>query len=158
MTTQAKRKAVSAATADESSRPKDKAAATEGKRRKKPKRVRSEQAEWCVCAHCQPEAVPAKRICCGNAPADCYAVTEAAEIQALLQLVDADIAAHPDLWTTTPPPASVAVMTNRQKRMVCYRKLFRLRVGIGRQGHKVPQPSCCRAPIDNQYPRAAGHP
>ena len=87
-----------------------------------------------------------------RAPADCEAVTLAAEIQALLQLVDDDIAAHPDLWTRTAPPASVAVMTNKQKRMVCYRKLFRLRRGIGRQGQKEAQPSCCRVPIDNQYP------
>ena len=156
MTTRDKRKTVSEATADESSRPKGKAGldvkATEGKRRKKPKRLCSKQAEWCVCAHCQPEAEPAKRICCGNAPADCEAVTEAAEIQALLQLVDADIAAHPDLWTSTAPPASVAVMTNQQKRMVCYRKLFRLRLGIEVRGQKVGLPSCCRARINNQYP------
>jgi hypothetical protein len=121
-------------------------------RRKKPKEAGSKLPEWCVCSHCVPEVVVAKRVCCMFAPALCDAVTHATEIQALLHLTHADIAAHPDLWTRTPPPASVAVMTNLQKRLVCYRKLFRLLTGIGRQGHWSVLPSCCRAPIGNAYP------
>ena len=122
-----------------------------GRRRKKPKGGSSRQ-EWCVCAHCPPETDPAKRICCLHTPAQCDSVTNAAGIQALLHLTNADIAAHPDLWTTTASPASVPVMTNPQKRLLCYRKLFRLLVGIGQQGHQVALPSCCRAPITNLYP------
>ena len=123
-----------------------------GRRRKKPKAASCREVEWCVCSHCQPETDPAKRVCCLQTPAQCDSITNAVGITALLHLTNADIAAHPDLWTTTAPPASVAAMTNPQKRMVCYRKLFRLLFGIGQVGYQVVLPSCCRAPINNLYP------
>jgi hypothetical protein len=122
------------------------------RRRKEPAQVGLRQPEWCVCGNCVPEVAPSKRVCCDQAPAHCDAVSDAAEIHALLHLTNADIAAHPDLWTVTAPPVSVLVMTNPQKRIVCYRKLFRLRIGIGTQGHKVALPSCCRSAINTAYP------
>ena len=117
-----------------------------------PKKDIQKSVIWCTCDHCVPEVDPAKRVCCGQIPATCDAVTNAMAIQGLLVLTYNEIVTNPDLWYQTGPPASVAVMTNRQKRALCYRKLFRLLYGVGQQGNKVPLPSCCRVPINNTYP------
>ena len=42
--------------------------------------------------------------------------------------------------------------TNKQKRLVCYHKLYRFLYGVGRYGVRVALPSCCVLRIQNQFP------
>ena len=79
------------------------------------------------------------------------ALTHAQDIQDLMVIANHDIAGNLDLWTRTAPPTNVAAMTNPEKRMLCYRKLFRVLHGIGRLHQQLILPSCCRAPIDRLY-------
>ena len=72
-------------------------------------------------------------------------------INELIVLVDSDIAAEADLFKRSGLPASVEVMTNTQKRILSYRKLFRFLVGCGKVNEKVKLPSCCRARIVSAY-------
>ena len=73
------------------------------------------------------------------------------EITQLLTLTDEDLGEHAAVFSRSAVP-SLDNLTPAQCRLVCYRKLFRLLVGIGTTGVRLVLPSCCREPIDNTYP------
>jgi hypothetical protein len=81
---------------------------------------------------------------------ECLGEIHGEAIAELMVLKDVDITANTDLFKRG-LPASVSVMTNAQKRLLSYRKLFRLLFGIGRAKSKVKLPSCCRAHIVAKY-------
>ena len=56
-----------------------------------------------------------------------------------------------DMFASTQNRGCYQVL-NTLDSQVCYRKLFRLLVGVGTTGLKVTLPSCCRAVIDNTHP------
>lgn len=107
--------------------------------------------EWCVCQRCQVETKVEKQVCCGESPAGCLSVALAQELVDVVSLVDADLVTHGACLTGQRPP-NIAQATPVQKRLLCYRKLFRVVHGIGTTNVQVPLASCCRAIIDQAYP------
>jgi hypothetical protein len=125
---------------------------TAGRKKRKRHHKKAKVPVWCVCGHCVAEANPLKRVCCMCPPPACLSIVNGPAIVTLLTLHDAEIWQNLDLYPNTGPPANVLVMTNQQRRELCYRKLFRLLLVIGTRGVQVMLPSCCRAPINVQYP------
>ena len=58
---------------------------------------------------------------------------------------------------TGPPVKSFIECNNKQKRLVCYHKLFRFLYGIGITGVRIELPPCCVLRIQNEY-RDLRHP
>merc|ERR1719397_2361185 len=56
----------------------------------------------------------------------------------------------PDEYTG--PPVTISQkLTNKQKRLILYHKLFRYLYGVGQQGVRVVLPTCCVLRIQNTY-------
>ena len=103
-----------------------------------------------MCSRCQAEVVQRKQICCNLNPSSCLRLVHLNDLNNLVNLVQGDFDQNAVLFDTGAPQIGAA--TNAQKRLVCYRKLFRLLHGIGLTGIKVGLPSCCRVMIDTTYP------
>ena len=99
------------------------------------------------------EVQQAKQVCCGQEPDDCMSLADDVN-DALDNLVDEDITANPDLFTTTVAPDSIQDCQPNQLRLLCYRKCFRIVFGVGVTGQKLVLPSCIRNVISQQYPDA----
>ena len=81
--------------------------------------------------------------------ADCLSVACSHEIHDVLAgLCEDDLATHGAVFSQTAVPESIADCTPAQKRILCYRKLFRLFHGVGETGVKVALPSCVRAGVN----------
>ena len=108
--------------------------------------------DWCVCDNCVQEP-PRKQVCCGRDPANCWSVTTADELNdAVVNLTDDDLNTEAALFTSTAPPESIAAASPAQKRLLCYRKIFRIFHGIGQLGVQVNMPSCVRKSVPLMYP------
>ena len=122
---------------------------------KKRRRKMIRRPDWCVhhCRRCQHEVDPVKQSCCETRVAgECLSQIHAADIVDVVDLSDGDIHAFNHVWTETDPPASIAVASNTQRRLIAYGKLFRVIHGTGMHRVQVTLPSCCRAPIDAAFP------
>ena len=103
-----------------------------------------------MCRRCQVEAEARKQICCNLNGGICLRLVHSAELISIVNLNQEDFDNNSVLFRSGVPQLGAA--TNPQKRLVCYRKMFRLLHGVGLTGHKVGLPSCCRAVIDTTYP------
>ena len=80
-------------------------------------------------------------------------VTEAYTINdAVLNLNDDDINVEVSVFTSTASPDSIGSATPAQKRLLYYRKFFRIFHGIGMVGNQVDLPSCVRKSEPSTYP------
>ena len=104
-----------------------------------------------MCTNCQAEAQPRKQVCCNFSFNYCLSREHSQELNDLVILTQSDFDNNAAVFTSGAVP-QIGAATNAQKRLVCYRKLFRLLVGVGTTGLKVTLPSCCRAVIDNTHP------
>ena len=102
----------------------------------------------CICTFCVIESNHTMQVCCYEST--CVTISQI--FNDLLLLTADDLAVNPDIFSRTGVPASIAVMTNKQKRLLAYRKAFRLLIGIGRTGEHVILPSCVRNLVKSIFP------
>ena len=117
----------------------------------------SESPEWCICTRCPVETNARRQVCCEQPEGYCFTATMAEELAPCLDLTVDDIQANGNLWRRGPPPESVEAMTPAQKRLIAYRKLFRVLHGIGTGGVQVVTPSCCRHAVSMAFPNEQEH-
>ena len=92
-------------------------------------------------------------VCCGFSPSDCLSVINSSEINdALMGLCDDDIQANGDLFSKTEVPESLEDCSPAQRRLLSYRKVFRIIEGVGKKGRKVKLPSCVRKGVTLFFP------
>jgi hypothetical protein len=108
---------------------------------------------WCVCNHCAVETDPRKKICWCLLGNNCTSTVNSQEINDVMTMLNDDnIEEHKSIFTQTAIPLSINVCEPNQKRLICYRKLFRLLHGVGQTGNKVMLPSCVRLQVSTFFP------
>ena len=107
-----------------------------------------------MCDRCDTEEQnSSKRVCCGQPPSLCHALIHGTQLSAAcLNMTDDDLTENRDCFSRTAVPDSIEDCSNRQLRLLSYRKAFRIIHGVGQGGVKVPLGNCIVSVIGDLYP------